>query len=72
MLKKALHLRNKILTQGETKMEFKEFLSEAEKSMSESAQIKLDLITQINSLMGAAEIGDLKKIVKILEKASEE
>ena len=53
-------------------MEFKEYLSEAEKSMSESAQIKLELVTKINGLMGSAEIADLKKIVKILEKASEE
>lgn len=53
-------------------MEFKEYLSEAEKSITESAQIKLELITKINGLMGSAEIGDLKKIVKILEKVAEE
>lgn len=53
-------------------MEFKEYLDNAEKSMTESAQIKLDLVTKINALMGTAEVGDLKKIVKILEKTAEE
>ena len=55
-------------------MEFKEYLTESEKSMTESAQIKLELelVTKINALMGSAEIGDLKKIVKILEKVAEE
>lgn len=53
-------------------MEFKEYLTESEKSMTESAQIKLDLVTKINTLMGEAEIGDLRKIVKILEKVAEE
>ena len=53
-------------------MEFKDYLTESEKSMTESAQIKLDLVTKINTLMGEAEIGDLRKIVKILEKVAEE
>lgn len=53
-------------------MEFKEYLSEAEKSITESAQLKLELITKINGLMGNAEISDLKKIAKILEKQEQE
>ena len=53
-------------------MEFKQYLTESEKSMTESAQIKLELVTKINSLLGTAEIGDLRKIVKILEKVAEE
>lgn len=53
-------------------MEFREYLTDTEKSLNESAQIKLELVTKINSLMGTAEIGDLKKIVKILEKTQEE
>lgn len=59
------------MTKG-NKMEFREYLTDTEKSLNESAQIKLELVTKINSLMGAAEIGDLKKIVKILEKTQEE
>lgn len=59
------------MTKG-NKMEFREYLTDTEKSLNESAQIKLELVTKINSLMGTAEIGDLKKIVKILEKTQEE
>jgi len=49
---------------------FKEYLESNSKSneLTESAQMKLDLITKIGSLMGQAELSDLKKILKILEK----
>jgi hypothetical protein len=63
---------NNSLNKKGNNVEFKEYLTESEKSMTESAQIKLELVTKINALMGSAEIGDLKKIVKILEKVAEE
>lgn len=53
-------------------MEFRDYLDDAEKSMTESAQVKLELVNKINGLTGSAEIGDLKRIVKILEKTTEE
>lgn len=53
-------------------MEFKEYLDDTGKSLAESAQIKLELVNKINSLLGTAEISDLKKITKILEKTAEE
>lgn len=53
-------------------MEFREYLDDAEKSMTESAQLKLELVNKINGLTGSAEITDLKRIVKILEKTTEE
>lgn len=53
-------------------MEFKDYLSNEERSLVESAALKLELVNRINSLMGGAEIADLRKIVKILEKQEQE
>lgn len=44
-------------------MEFKDFLSDAEKSMSESAQLKLDLITKINAALPMASDSVLNKLL---------
>ena len=49
-------------------MGFREFIEE---DLSESAQMKLELINKIGMLMGNADLTDLKRILKILEKAAE-
>jgi hypothetical protein len=61
-----------VITNKGNIMEFREYLDDAEKSMTESAQLKLELVNKINGLTGSAEITDLKRIVKILEKTTEE
>lgn len=54
-------------------MEFKEFLNkpEVKEVIDESAQLKLDLITKITTLLGAAEISVLKRCAKMLEGPAE-
>lgn len=47
-------------------MEFKDFLMKPEE-ISENAALKLELLTKINSLISNAELGTLRKVVKILE-----
>jgi hypothetical protein len=61
-----------VITNKGNIMEFRDYLDDAEKSMTESAQLKLELVNKINGLTGSAEITDLKRIVKILEKTTEE
>jgi hypothetical protein len=51
-------------------MKFKNYIETA-KELSESAQLKLELITKIGALLGLAELSDLKKILKILENEKE-
>lgn len=52
-------------------MEFREFINDAEKQMSESAQLQLELVTKINSLIGSADITVLRRVVKVLESGTE-
>jgi glutamine synthetase len=52
-------------------MEFKEYLDSAEKSMHESAQLQLELVTKINSLISSADITVLRRVVKVLESGTE-
>lgn len=48
-------------------MEFKEFLNTNKEVIDESAQLKLDLISQITKMLGTAEISALKRCAKLLE-----
>lgn len=53
-------------------MEFREYLAGSEKDLQESAQLKLELMSKINSLISTAELTMLRKVVKILESGTTE
>lgn len=48
-------------------MEFKEFLNTGSTNVDESAQLKLELVTKITSMIGTAEISALRRVAKMLE-----
>lgn len=56
-------------------MEFKDFLNNKDAKptevIDESAQLKLDLISQITKMLGTAEISALKRCAKLLEGPAE-
>lgn len=54
-------------------MGFKDFYeNKPEDKIDESAQLRLDLVTKINALIGSADISTLKRVVKMLESGVEE
>jgi hypothetical protein len=53
-------------------MGFKDYYEGSETKVDESAQMKLDLVTKINSLIGSADITVLRRVAKMLESGSSE
>ena len=48
-------------------MDFKEYVKMEKPPISESAQLQLDLMTKINTLLGSASVSILKRVLNALE-----
>ena len=52
-------------------MDFKEYVKMDKPPISESAQMQLDLMSKVNTLLGKANLSVLKRVLKVLEAGEE-